>query len=309
MAERWTGEAIDSLHVVTGGATNRIFEVRAAGRTTFLRRYRRLGLDAVRREHTLIRHVNAHGLSAPEALGVNGDTALAGSDGAVWAMFRAATGVQLGLDEITPEIARSAGATLAVLHLATASADTALRRVTLSWDGPSWVQRLQRVRDEIRRRDRQSEVDRWALRRVEAQASWLAESRARHQYVPRHPGQIVHGDYQHANLFFADGHVADVIDWDTAVIAPRAYELARTAFFMCRMDAPSTIALLQGYRSINPLDDDELADGALAWGTFADHHVWPVEEVYLNDNRTAERFIWRRPFRPFADEWADIITG
>jgi len=71
------------------------------------------------------------------------------------------------------------------------------------------------------------------------------------------------------------------------------------------MEPTLTTAMIDGYRSVTPLDDAELEDGATAWGTYADHHVWPVEQMYLDDNAAAARFVWHRPFRPFADEWHD----
>jgi hypothetical protein len=46
----------------------------------------------------------------------------------------------------------------------------------------------------------------------------------------------------------------------------------------------------------------ELEDGALAWGTFSDHHLWPLEEVYLHGNARARRYI--RPFVPFEQAWS-----
>jgi hypothetical protein len=47
---------------------------------------------------------------------------------------------------------------------------------------------------------------------------------------------------------------------------------------------------------------DELDDGARAWGCMSDHYVWALEEVYLQGNERARRFI-PLPFRPFARAW------
>jgi len=84
---------------------------------------------------------------------------------------------------------------------------------------------------------------------------------------------------------------------------PRAYKLARACFFACEMQPELMAALVAGYRSVTPIEAAELADGAAAWGVFADHHVWPLEETYLHANPAAACFIWRRPFRPFLQEW------
>ena len=65
----------------------------------------------------------------------------------------------------------------------------------------------------------------------------------------------------------------------------------------------------EGYRSENSLDPAALEDGARAWGCFADHHVWPLEEVYLNGNPAARRYIPHTPFRPFQQVWAELGAG
>jgi len=148
------------------------------------------------------------------------------------------------------------------------------------------------------------EIDRWARVRLLQQAAWLRETRCVHEYVPTSPAQVIHGDYHHANLFFRGTEVTGVIDWDTAAVMPRAFEIARACSFMFHVDPIMSREFIAGYRTVKNIDDEELAGGARAWGCFADHHVWPAEERYRNGNPTAGRFIPKRPFEPFLDAWS-----
>jgi homoserine kinase type II len=87
---------------------------------------------------------------------------------------------------------------------------------------------------------------------------------------------------------------------------PRGFEVARACSFLFRLEPERTREFLRAYRAANPLDDAELADGAHAWGCFADHHIWPLEEAYLHGNDAARRFIPHAPFRPSREAWGKL---
>jgi homoserine kinase type II len=87
---------------------------------------------------------------------------------------------------------------------------------------------------------------------------------------------------------------------------PRGFEVARACSFLFQLEPVHTREFLRAYRAANPLEDAELEDGARAWGCFADHHVWPIEEAYLRGNDSARRFIPHSPFRPFREAWGDL---
>ena len=305
LAERWFGATVAEPLLVTGGATNTTFQLDVSGTRYYLRRSRKVDREAVLREHALIEHVRAHGIPAPKALELEGSSVLVAADGAVWSAFEAVVGAQVAYAELTEAHVQSAGRLLALLHAATATLPTqSYPRRMLAWDGPAWVARLERIHAAIGALPALDPTDRWALERVQQQRAWLADSACAHAYRPAYPNQVLHGDYQSSNLFFTGSEVTGVIDWDVPMCLPRAFELVRACFFLCQMQPELCAALVFGYRALTPLSAAELADGAHAWGVFADHHVWPLEETYLHDNRAAARFIWHRPFRPFAEEWA-----
>ncbi len=295
---------------VAGGATNRVYKVEGAHGVAFLRRYKRPDADMVVREHGVIRRARAAGVPAAQPIAARDGRTVVERGGAVYALYEAAAGVQLASGSLTLEQARASGAMLARLHDALGSMlDLGYTRWRLEWDGAAWCERLNVVERAILARARLDETDRWALERVRAQRAWLADGACRHRYQPSAPAQLTHGDYQDANLFFDGDDVSGVIDWEQAAFMPRGFELARAAGFMFRLEPERTHAFVAGYRSQRPLGGDELEDGARAWGTFADHHVWPIEEVYLNGNDAARRYIPHAPFTPFARAWAALFPA
>lgn len=306
VASQWFEPLTPVVRQVFGGATNLTFHVQGAGRTYYLRRYRKLTRSAVIREHALIRHLAHHGIPAPQpAARADASTVFETADGAAWALFEAASGEQIDHNALSPARAHAKGALLAQLHAAAAEhGGHDWPTWQLSWNGPAWVARLDRICAAISAREAPDVTDHWALQRVRAQRAWLAQPACLHHYASDFPAQLIHGDYQLANLFFKGDRVSAVIDWDNAVRMPRAFELARACFFSCQMEPVSTRAFVAGYRTVCSLTASELSAGAQAWGVYADHHVWPLEETYLHGNPAAKRFIWPRPFQPFAEEWA-----
>ena len=103
--------------------------------------------------------------------------------------------------------------------------------------------------------------------------------------------------------------VSGIIDWDQIAYMPRVYELVRACSFMFQMQVDLSQTFISAYRESNPIALDELNDGAKAWGCFSDHHVWPLEEVYLNNNPTAKKFTPLKPFKPFLLQWQSVIEG
>ena len=247
VAARWFGLGTGSVRPVAGGATNEVHRVVAGGGEYFLRRYRDADRHAVDREHRLIRHVVLGGVPAPPALPLADGATLVEAAGSIWAMFAPAGGAQVAFADLTPAHTASAGATLARLHNAAADMPHAgFGSWALAWDGPAWVARLERVLAAIADAPLDPDTDAWAAQRAQAQLEWLADPGCSHRYSPAFPAQVIHGDYQDANLFFAGSEVSGVIDWDGARVMPRAFEIARACFFLFRMQPELTFAFLDG---------------------------------------------------------------
>jgi homoserine kinase type II len=308
MLEAWRLEGVVAVSEVPEGATNRVYRVACADRVVYLRVYKRFDRAMALREHALIRHVRGTGLPAPLPIVASSGESVVERDGQLAALYEAAPGAQIAPGSARLQHARAAGEALARLHQATAGLpDVGYTPRTFGWDGATWVERLNVVESAIRARGEGNAGDAWALRRIAAQREWLSDAACAHSAVPRFPPQVVHGDYHDANLFFEGDRVSGIIDWEQAAFLPRAYEVVRACFFMFRLAPLLSQAFLLAYRSVSELSAAELADGAAIWGCNADHHVWPLEEVYLHGNERARRFIPHALFVPFAQAWRGVV--
>jgi len=304
----WELGAISSIDEVLAGSVNRVFCVRARRGTFYLRIYKVADRKTVEREHALIAHVAAAGLPAIGPIVNNAGSAIVSAGERVASLFPRAIGEHSAKRELGQEPPALAGETLARLHGCTAPLpDVGYRSYRLRWPMQKWIDRLAVIANAVIARTHLSIADEQVLKRLGAQSAWLADSRCAHAYQPLFAPQVTHGDYQHANLFFAPDRVSGIIDWEQALYMPRAFEVARAAAYMFDLERSATRCFLAAYRSATSISDDELRDGVRAWGCMSDHYVWALEEVYLHGNERARPFI-PSGFRPFEEAWNEATA-
>lgn len=301
-----------SLAEVTLGANNSVYKVESTP-AFFLRKYRTHDVSRIINEHKLLFFISqkvptvvspcltSHGQSFVE---VNGE---------YYALFPEAHGSLIEKHALTDKHAFEAGITLAKLHRQLSlyprngMQNEMFPVIQLSWDREQWLQRLDKIIAAIEAKGEQNAEDAWARRRSMQQRCFLASDQSVHSYKTKTERVLIHGDFHHYNLFF-DNHskVSGIIDWDLVQYMPPAYEIARACMYMFDMDVKKSVEFVSGYLSTNELSEESIIDGACAWGIFADHHIWALEEVYLKQNLAARKFIPHKNFLPFAQQWSLI---
>ncbi|MBC8076060.1 MAG: phosphotransferase, partial [Chloroflexales bacterium] len=118
--------------------------------------------------------------------------------------------------------------------------------------------------------------------------------------------------YHERNIFFDQGEVSAVIDWEQALFAPRGWELLRTLVFVWDLALAESVAFLEAYQQVYPLPLTEL-DLAARWFAWSrGHNLWVYQAVYLEGNQRARPLIGAGGFAPLEPRWARIysaITG
>jgi Ser/Thr protein kinase RdoA (MazF antagonist) len=118
--------------------------------------------------------------------------------------------------------------------------------------------------------------------------------------------QVIHGDYQETNLFFQDGRVAAIIDWDQTYVASREWEIARTLDLVCQFELEESRAFLAGYRAHAPLDLAALDLAATAYGLMRAHDLWLYRVTYFEGDPRKRKFVSHGGFVPLVDRWAAL---
>lgn len=268
-----------------------------------LRAYRYAERAPVEREHALIAHARARGLPAVAPLPLPGGGTILERGGWLAALFPHAPGRQMPREALGTAEAAAMGRCLAALHRALADLPGGLlapRPYVIDRDATlAEIDRLL-----ARARQGAHPHDPVAARCLLGQRAFVA---ALPRDAPADLGglafQPIHGDYTETNLFFADGAVSAIIDWDQAYLAPRAWEVVRTLHLAFGLDTALAGPFLTGYRAVQPLAWAELDQAAAAYGVMRAHDMWLYQWVYDRGDDRARRFLTEPGFVPVAPQW------
>jgi len=301
-----------SLTEVTLGANNSVYKVESTP-AFFLRKYRAHDASRIMNEHKLLFFLSQKVPTVVSPCLTSDGQSFVEANGEYYALFPKAHGSLIEKHALTDKHAFEAGITLAKLHRQLSLYPRNVMQneifpvIQLSWNREQWLQRLDKIIAAIEAKGEQNVEDAWALRRSMQQRCFLASDHCVHSYQTKTERVLIHGDFHHYNLFFDNrSKVSGIIDWDLVQYMPPAYEIARACMYMFDMDVKKSVEFVSGYLSTNELSKVSIIDGVCAWGIFADHHIWALEEVYLKRNLAARKFIPHKNFSPFAQQWSLI---
>lgn len=298
----WGIEDVTSVTLPETGSMNDTWLVEhSSGRHVF-RRHRRTEREPVEFEHTVLDWVRETGIPVPDVVGTLSGDRIVESEGGFYTLYSWAVGVQLPRDAIGERQAEGMGRTLAQVHNALADKPfvPTERRSPARTDAT--VEAIRQLCASIdARADRADHQG--AVGHLKSREAWLESAGPSVPPDPVDPEQLIHGDYQHTNLFFADAQVSSVIDWDKSRPEPPSLEVVRALHYGLNMDPTLCHAFIAGYRMRRAMSQDALAAAAQIWAHNYVHSLWAFEQAYLrNDPRALRRFA-PEPFVPFTSVW------
>ena len=112
---------------------------------------------------------------------------------------------------------------------------------------------------------------------------------------------LIHGDYHAGNLLFdkKTREIIGICDWDKSKYAPRTYDVARAYLYIGFSSGTEDLELceeigekvLQGYRSVLPLSDEDLKKGIMINLKSYIYTSWLEENYYKLNNPRTNKFI------------------
>ncbi len=262
--------------------------------------------ERILQEHALSAFVRAQGLPAITPLALPTGAAIFEHEGRFSALFPYAEGYQMRRGQLTTNEIAAMGRCLGELHqvLRDYPGNLLVGR-PFEIDQPAILAKLDALEQAIAARNLE-EPQRRVLSLLAQRRAWLREANTPDmQAFFNLEVQPIHGDYQETNLFFMDGKVSAIIDWDQAYTAPRAWEILRALHYVGKLEAGFCRTFLAAYRQILPLAQDELNTAAEVYGWMQAHNLWVYEELYLRGNTRVQGFLEpHERFVPFAERWA-----
>lgn len=273
-----------------------------AYRYTADKRWRILG------EHALIIYAQAHGLPALPPLPLPNGESVFEQGGHFYALFPFAPGHQITRGDLTFHEIMVMGRFLGKLHQVLSDyPHEQVPHRSFQVDLATTLATMDAIETTIHARPHENDEDRQVLSRLAERRAWLITAPSVNmEELSLLEQQVIHGDYQETNLFFENGRVSAVIDWDQSYVAPRAWEVVRTLHYVCKLEKTACRSFLDAYRCILPLTLTELERAAAAYGWMRAHNLWHYQAIYLKGNQRVRAFLQPGPFIPFAQRWAAI---
>lgn len=150
-------------------------------------------------------------------------------------------------------------------------------------------------------------TDEYALTRLISRREWL-QGRGKEDVsgLFQLPFQVVHGDFQETNVFFENGEISALIDWDKIYTAPAVWEVIRTIHLMLHFEPTQSIAFLKAYQETNSLSIEALDVAVHCYGLSRAYELWLFKEIYDHGNDRVRQFVRPGAFVPVADDWARV---
>jgi Ser/Thr protein kinase RdoA (MazF antagonist) len=302
LLQNWDIAQFISIRVPQLGTMNDTWLLEWPQDRAVLRRHRRSIRAEVEFEHRVLGHARSHGVPCPAIIPTLRGDSLVEDDAQFYSLYTWASGLHVARGHIADKHAQSLGSMLAHIHraLADLSGGPEARDPI-----PSSEYTLGRIDDLMSLAQDRPDRERasFIINELTTRSRWLS---VHHRNPPSQPlatSQVIHGDYQDTNVFFANGEVSCVIDWDKARREVPARELVRALDYALGMDPVLCQQFLAGYRAIAPITPDEL-EGAADWFSYQQaHNLWLIEQFLLHDNDRVRGLIEHKPFKPFWQLW------
>jgi homoserine kinase type II len=296
---------VSAISLPTTGTVHHTLLVQTAAGSYAVRVYRYRDRQRVEDEHALIRYAQERGLPAVAPLPLLEGTTTLERAGCLVAVFPRASGQQLDRTELKSRHIAAMGRCLARLHRALVdfpSAQVSVRSLAVETARTlSGIAALEAI---IHAHAPGHADDGTTLVQLAQRRAWLLANgeRARCDLTGL-AAQVIHGDYQHTNVFFEHDAVSAIIDWDQAYVAPRAWEVVRTLHLVFAFAPRPCHRFLEAYAAGAPLSLADLDRAAAAYSSMRAHDLWLYEAVYRDGNERVRRFLPGGPFVPLWEPW------
>ncbi|HTK10733.1 MAG TPA: phosphotransferase [Ktedonobacteraceae bacterium] len=301
--EVWHLSPILSTRVPTAGTIHQTLLLITASTAYALRAYCFSQEERYRieYEHDLIHYAIAQSLPALAPLPLSGtEECIFSYQDHFYALFPFAPGYQSNRDRLTHAELTALGTFLGQMHHALHDYPSSrVQPHSLQVDSTKTLAKIAHLETVIRARTPLQPFDLSALNCLDRQRAWIEQHTITNGTLDladlEH--QVIHGDYQKTNLFFARDtmtqkiSISAIIDWDQAYYAPRAWEVVRTLHYACLLEPVACAVVLAAYRAIYPLSQEDLQQAAIAYSLSRAHSVWAYEEFYLEGNARVSTLI------------------
>lgn len=319
ICEVWNIPPLVSIHKPQTGTIHKIFLLTSRNGRYVLRAYRYPPEKRFRivNEHAIARFAQSSHLPslAPFPL-TGGEKTFLERNGHFYALYPFAQGEQISRAVLNSrpypvEIISAMGRFLAEMQLVLASYP--LRKVqplALVVDRQKTIANIEELETVILAKDVRDDVDQQALHQLRMRKQYLLHADdVDLSKLEALPVQALHGDYQETNLFFQNGTVSSIIDWDQACAAPRSWEVIRTLYYVFGLSIDPCKRFLESYREVYPISMEVLILTANIYAWVQANNLWMWRAYYLDHNQSLRQLLGTSDSHLFEARWTKLIQA
>lgn len=265
----------------------------------FLKKYRFDNVERIKEIHTAKHFFAQRGIPIILPKPTTADETYLVFEGRFYALFPFADAKQFERGHLTDAAIVSMAQTLARLHIAGKESPLVIVEDTFKpWDKARFTAKATPLIELIESIREPSSFDHLALEDLELKQRLIEANTTSLEDLGLPSNHLLHGDYLDHNLFFDEKDtVSHVFDLEKSQYGPRAYELIRSLMYSVIDEDFSDVSLqrarlyLDTYRSIYPMDDEEVRKGIELFFLKSIHNTWLQQEHYVLGNERPDQFL------------------
>ncbi len=262
----------------------------------FLKQYPNLAEERVAEVHETGLFFNQHHIPVILPLKKKDHKTSFDFEGTQYALFPFREGLKIARADLSRTMFENLGKMLAKIHLLSKNSYTTKMKVR-KFSRTRFFEKLEYVLPYIEK-EKESDFGKLAYQSVMQKKNILENNAVKEESIALPYDHIIHGDYHDSNIFFdANGNIIHTFDLDKTEIAPRAFELVRSMDYMCfggvfeENNFKKARTYLSAYRSIYPIEEDELRRGILTFFFKKAGSMWIENTHYLDKSTRVDIFL------------------
>lgn len=288
----------DGVKKVEGGFLSRNFVLSGGGGRVFLKCYRFDDLETVMTIHRVKALFAEGGFPVVRPIvNAKGETIFT-HEGEIYAVFPFVEGRSLTQETLAPSEAASAGELLGRLHKWSVEQPAILPLKPVShWSQDKYLAESALIEEQLGMVKNPDAFDQLAIEVLDNRRRLVLANKLSYEDLRLPMPIITHGDYHIGNLFFGDGGVSAMFDFEKAEYVSPTVELARAVMLSC-LNGTSTDnkyenarAFVAAYRETCPTPEETISEGFRNFLVRLYHSTWILKEHYLKENRRVDCFL------------------